>query len=508
MELLKYTFGHVRKASKQIYKGFDLKHLDNVTKHYVHIANQSANGSTTISQSVGEAVNLFCDLIKSIKDKAPIGEVWFDDERTQFLLDITIPDDWKDEKVFEKKIANYKALIISNSIQITAYDSKAIRIDDDMEHMHPLYKTCICVMAVLARDFITDTEYHINYQEYIDNQDIVSFVTACEDLYQRNKNYNFKIIYSDLNKYEHLCPNRLSENLDIARSISPKPQKAKQEPAIIKFQTSEFSSEQLEYIPCLSEEFVLEGKLHGLCSAITNSDARSVLFHGPAGTGKTINCKLICQEIGLPIMETINCTENLDEYVLGKYIPLDDKIIFKESFVTKAIRDGGAVVFEEINFAKPQYLAFLNSLLDDNGFVRLDNGDVVKRHKNFRFFATMNIGYLGTKDLNQALYNRFNAIVEVSQLSDTAIKRMLTARVPECSNLADQMINVYHKIQKKIEAEELDVVISPRTLENWARMAKYEGYLTSADKTIVSVAKNDKSLADIIRSVISIYKWE
>ena len=34
---------------------------------------------------------------------------------------------------------------------------------------------------------------------------------------------------------------------------------------------------------------------------------------------------------------------------------------------TKAIREGGAVVFEEINFAKPQYLAFLNSLLDDNG---------------------------------------------------------------------------------------------------------------------------------------------
>lgn len=37
------------------------------------------------------------------------------------------------------------------------------------------------------------------------------------------------------------------------------------------------------------------------------------------------------------------------EFVLGKYIPQDDKIIFKESYVTKAIREGGAVVFEEIN---------------------------------------------------------------------------------------------------------------------------------------------------------------
>ena len=87
----------------------------------------------------------------------------------------------------------------------------------------------------------------------------------------------------------------------------------------------------------------------------------------------------------MPILETINCTENLDEYVLGKYIPQGDKIIFLESFLTKAIRDGGAVVFEEINFAKPHYLAFLNSLLDDNGFVRLDSGEIVKRHQNFRF---------------------------------------------------------------------------------------------------------------------------
>ena len=131
-----------------------------------------------------------------------------------------------------------------------------------------------------------------------------------------------------------------------------------------------------------------------------------------------MSCKLVCQSIGLPIMETINCTENLDEFVLGKYIPQDDKIVFRESFVTRAIRDGGAVVFEEINFAKPQYLAFLNSLLDDNGFVRLDNGDVVRRHPNFRFFATMNLGYFGTKELNQALYTE-KTIIPVAKCDRT-----------------------------------------------------------------------------------------
>jgi len=234
---------------------------------------------------------------------------------------------------------------------------------------------------------------------------------------------------------------------------------------------------------------------------------RTILFHGPAGTGKTMSCKLVAQAVGLPIMDTVNCTENLDEFVLGKFIPQDDKIIFRESYVTKAIRNGGAVVFEEINFAKPQYLAFLNSLLDDNGFVRLDNGEVVRRNPNFRFFATMNIGYFGTKELNQALYNRFNAIVEIAALPDEAISRMLAARVPECVPVISKLLGVYHKLKKKIESEELDVVISPRNLENWAKLAKYDGYISAAEKTILPIAKCDRALEDTIRGILMLYKW-
>ncbi|MBQ3656681.1 MAG: AAA family ATPase, partial [Bacteroidales bacterium] len=180
----------------------------------------------------------------------------------------------------------------------------------------------------------------------------------------------------------------------------------------------------------------------------------------------------------------------------------------KESYVTKAIREGGAVVFEEINFAKPQYLAFLNSLLDDNGFVRLDNGEIVRRHKNFRFFATMNIGYFGTKQLNQALYNRFNAVVEIPQLSDTAIKRMLLTRIPECSDKIDNLLRIYRKIKKKISEEEVDLVISPRNLENWVSLAQYEGYVEAAEKTIIPIAKCDRVLEETFRSIIGIYNLE
>ena len=53
----------------------------------------------------------------------------------------------------------------------------------------------------------------------------------------------------------------------------------------------------------------------------------------------------------------------------------------------------------------------------------------------------------------------------------------------------------------------MDVVISPRNLENWARLAKYEGYIVAAEKSIVPIAKCDRILEQAIRGILLLYKW-
>ena len=53
----------------------------------------------------------------------------------------------------------------------------------------------------------------------------------------------------------------------------------------------------------------------------------------------------------------------------------------------------------------------------------------------------------------------------------------------------------------------MDVVLSPRNLENWAGMAKFDGYVKAAKKTIIPIAKCDRALEDAIRGVIMLYKW-
>lgn len=506
MNLFKMSYKVKRENSDEIYKGFGFRHLSDATQYYVHPDNQSFKGTTTLCQPIGEAIVLFCSMLSSVMNGTDFGDYYVSDDRKLIYLDLNVPDEYRENTIVEPEIFRYRSTLQGKELAVGAYDRYGRWLDGNMEHLRPLYKLLPAFCILLAREIETDSDYRSMLETFLENPVADTFVNLHEDFYQAHKMDETELSYEDIPPVDTNELRSFSSSYQVVKDNKAEMRNEKSV-AVIPFPVDTFSAEQKRFIPTLSSEFILPTNLGSVCNAICAGDMRTILFHGPAGTGKTMSCKLVAQAVGLPIMDTVNCTENLDEFVLGKFIPQDDKIIFRESYVTKAIRNGGAVVFEEINFAKPQYLAFLNSLLDDNGFVRLDNGEVVRRNPNFRFFATMNIGYFGTKELNQALYNRFNAIVEIAALPDEAISRMLAARVPECVPVISKLLGVYHKLKKKIESEELDVVISPRNLENWAKLAKYDGYISAAEKTILPIAKCDRALEDTIRGILMLYKW-
>lgn len=262
------------------------------------------------------------------------------------------------------------------------------------------------------------------------------------------------------------------------------------------------SQEMVDLIPNLPDWMQVPEELIPVESSLANGNSISLLLHGPAGGGKTTNCKLICRDIQLPLVAVVNCTVNLDEFVLGKYIPKGDEFVFFKSQVTEAIEWGGAVVFEEINFGEPDHLAFLHSLLDDNGFVRLDNGQIIKRHPCFRFFATMNYGYAGTKPLNKALENRFETKIRIADLTDEQIKAMLIHEGKVTSKVADDMIVIYRKIQKKLREEMREEIITPRDLKNWAKQSHDSDLRTAAEYTVLGIAGPDEMLEDELRDIV------
>lgn len=505
MKPCKFAYKQVRPDSDEIFKGFGFKHLSDATQYYVHPNNQSYKGTTTLCQPIGEGVMLMSDFIDALSEDKTVGDIICDDEIYNIFMNIPVPDEWRSSGV--TKAHFFRGVLENGSdIRVGAYDKNEKFIPDNPILFTDNSKLMPVLVILIAHFILTSNDFLKAFVEFARSPDAEAFVNIHEDFYQEYKNIDYNVEYSDIYAIPSCCRQSLRNRFSIIKENRLAAEKIS-DTKITPFAPDEFHEEYHCLIPQLSEEFLLPKNLKTLSNAIVSGDIRAILLHGPAGTGKTMSCKLICRETGMPIMETINCTESLDEFVLGKFLPDGDKIVFRESYVTKAIRYGGAVIFEEINFARPQHLAFLNSLLDDNGFVRLDNGEVVRRHKNFRFFATMNIGYYGTKELNQALYNRFNAVTELAELSDEAIKRMLTARVPECADYADKLISVYNKLKKKISSEELDLVISPRNIENWARLAKFEGYIPAAEKTIIPIAKCDRSVEDAIRGIIMLYKW-
>lgn len=119
----------------------------------------------------------------------------------------------------------------------------------------------------------------------------------------------------------------------------------------------------------------------------------------------------------------------------------------------------------------------------------------------------MNDGYFGTKELNQATLNRITYIKEVPELCDEAIKNMLKAHIPQFAKYVDQILQVYKGIKAKAQEEDINITISPRNLENWAKIAQYEGFITAAKSTIIPVAKMDRKLEDAIMAIIQTHKW-
>ena len=475
---------NVHRNDTKIFNGFGFKHGD------------VGNNGKRLRQSVCEGILFYSSLVNGMKIEDP--DYLLESSDTSRYISMRVPNEWRDNGIVRKDIRFYRASGNTQYVQVGAYDSDFNLLPgfgDVNSDLTPLIPTVCLLIAILSSEnesFANDIE---QYSEHI-SVELLEKIHAT--FVERFADESVFLSYGNVNEIAHVdVPGpKVKTTVNNIDSDTER------------FSLEEFPEEFRMLVPVMGKEFVLPDNLKGVCKALVSGDARSVLLHGPAGTGKTISCKLMCQQMNLPLMDTVNGTENLDEFILGKYIPEGNNIVFKESFVTKAIRYGGAVVFEEINFAKPQYLAFLNSLMDDNGMVRLDSGEVIKRHPNFRFFATMNIGYFGTKELNQALYNRFNIIVDVPELEDSIISRMLSSRVPECIPELQHILSIYSRIKNKISSEELDVVISPRNLENWAKLAKYEGYLNAAEKTIIPIARSDKALENGLRGIIRMYKWD
>jgi MoxR-like ATPase len=177
----------------------------------------------------------------------------------------------------------------------------------------------------------------------------------------------------------------------------------------------------------------------------------NLLLTGPKATGKNVLAENLAAVMNRPLWN-VSFHINADaSYLIGDDTYNGQSVVFRPGPVTLAARNGGFAVMDEINMAKNEALAVLHSALDFRRVIDLPGYDRIEVNPAARFIGTMNYGYAGTRELNEALCSRF-AILELPVISENDLKRLFAQTFPDMQeDISLQFQKLFYDLQTKAE---------------------------------------------------------
>jgi len=237
------------------------------------------------------------------------------------------------------------------------------------------------------------------------------------------------------------------------------------------------------------------------------------LLTGPTGAGKTATVRWLASQTNNSYRRIqLNGSTNIDNFV-GRYLINNDKggTYWVDGILTEAMKKGHWLLLDEINAALPEILFVLNSILDDDKCLILDDKgtEIVKPHPDFRLFAAMNPSqdYAGTKEMNRAQLDRFIVLnyeyptpenEELIIEKHSGIDRTLGVINDKGRPVVGRMVELANIIRQKNADTELISVCSTRQLIQWATLCEYLGIKHAAEITIINKcdAEEQKEITD------------
>ena len=196
---------------------------------------------------------------------------------------------------------------------------------------------------------------------------------------------------------------------------------------------------------------------------ITASQVSHIELKGSAGSGKTLAVHKLAEEMGkrLAVVTADGGLRKRD--LIGQREIANGTTYFDAGEFASSARNGDWALIDEANFADADALGFLNGMTDragTEGSTFSIGGKVIDVHPDFRCFITRNQGYAGTKNMNEALRDRFWTI-EVPPLVDENLVQMLQSHgMPEdCAKDASFLVTALYKTW---EQNKITYQVSPR----------------------------------------------
>ena len=177
-------------------------------------------------------------------------------------------------------------------------------------------------------------------------------------------------------------------------------------------------------------EFIGEEILNLAVSALLQGE--NVLLCGEKATGKNILADNLAWLFGRPSYN-ISFHVNTDSSTLiGTDTFTGGEVRLRRGPVAQAAQEGGFCILDEINMAKNEAMAVMHSVLDYRRLIDVPGYQPIPMHPATRFIATMNYGYAGTRELNEALVSRF-VVIRMPTLEGGQLRRLLLADAPGAS---------------------------------------------------------------------------
>ena len=188
-------------------------------------------------------------------------------------------------------------------------------------------------------------------------------------------------------------------------------------------------------------------------AALLNGE--NLLLTGAKATGKNVLAENLAYLFRRPVYNVSFHVNTSSAELIGTDTFANNEVELRKGIIYRCAEFGGFGILDEINMAKNDAVSVLHATLDYRRSIDIPGYDYIDLHPATRFIGTMNYGYAGTKELNEALVSRFLVIDMPAQTEET-LQYILTQMYPNLTKKAcGQWVGLFLDLQLKAENGEI-----------------------------------------------------
>lgn len=181
----------------------------------------------------------------------------------------------------------------------------------------------------------------------------------------------------------------------------------------------------------------------------------NLLLVGSKATGKNVLADSLAWIFQRPSWN-ISFHVNTDSTsLIGTDTFVNNEVRLRKGPIAECAEAGGFGILDEINMARNDAVAVLHATLDYRRIIDVPGYERIFLRPETRFIATMNYGYIGTRELNEALTSRF-LVIHVPALEVDQLNQLLRDEFPTASEeWLDTFSRLFRDLHEKTDNGEI-----------------------------------------------------